>query len=60
MHQSKTVSQEEFLSLFPDAAPSARKLWLINVDKVYHRRAQKLVDKEFEGKTTKKAKKGKK
>ena len=33
--------------MFPDSAINARKLWLINVDKIYHRDAQKIVEKEF-------------
>lgn len=55
------MTQEEFIHLFPDSAASARKLWLINVDKVYHRDAQKLVEKEFGvTKGKKPSKKGKK
>ena len=47
VYESKTMTQEEFIHLFPDSAINARKLWLINVDKIYHRDAQKIVEKEF-------------
>ena len=39
VYESKTMTQEEFTALFPDAAPLARKMWLVNCEKMHHRKA---------------------